>query len=126
MLGGLWLFLSRNSSCVITSKFRYDRSTQLGKKTQIFIFAARNEFIIKHSRECFFISFEKHKKAKTNILRYAKYDGRMKVTDDLKRKIEQKCKWFAFRLTLLQKYCDRNWNKLRGFFTSAATISIQI
>ena len=55
----------------------------------------------KHSKKCFFISFEKHKKTKTNIFRYAKYDGRMKVTDDLRRKIEQKFKWFVFRLTEL-------------------------
>ena len=47
---------------------------------------------------------KKYEKAKTNILRYTKYVGKIKVTDDLKRKIEQYLKFFAFRLTELYEY----------------------
>ena len=65
----LWLFLSRSSSHVITSKFQYDRNTDLRKK-QIFIFTAQNELsITKHPVDQFFVGFQKHEKAITNILR---------------------------------------------------------
>ena len=50
----------------------------------------------------FFVSFQKHLKAKTNILRYTKYIGEMKIPDNLLHKIKKQHP--PFRLTHLYQY----------------------
>ena len=79
--------------------------TKILSSVKIFIFTAQNELsIIKHPEALFSVDFQKHEKAKTNILRYTKDVGKIKVTNDLKRKIEQNLKFFAFRLTELYEH----------------------
>ena len=87
----IFIFLHIQCGCffvidhVIACKKEYRKNSQEGKKTQILVMTAQNEFsIIKHPESCFLVGLNKHKKPKTNILTYGKYVNQIEVTTDLK------------------------------------------
>ena len=95
------------------------KNTQQGQKIQNFIFNAQNELsIIKHPEACYFVGFQKHEKAKTNIMRYVKYLGKIRVTNYLRRKIEQNLLFFAFSwLNYRNMNFDQVWQKFKWTWT---------
>ena len=72
--------------------------------------------ITNHLEACFFIGFQKHKEAKTNILKYAKYVRNIKITNNLKRKIEQNLTFFVFRLPELPPDLTKIQINLEDFY----------
>ena len=69
----------------------------------MFIKTGFNKFsIIQHSQAYFFVGFQKHLKAKTNILRHASYICEMKILGNLLQRVN--AKYRIFRLTHSCKY----------------------
>ena len=100
----LGLFLAKRSYHIIKEKRFYDTGNPAGRPTQMFLKTDFNKFmIIQHSQARFLVGFQKHFKATTNILRHAKYIGKIKMPDAWLQ-ILKNDRIGAFRLTYFYEY----------------------
>ena len=78
----LGLYLPRRLYHIVTNTRFYNTNSQQDKATQMLLKAGLNQFfIIKHPQVSFSVGFQKYFKTKTNILRYAKCIGEIKIPD---------------------------------------------